>query len=146
MKKQKKTNLKSLLLVLLITLVMLIASSYAWFTANQTVTVNQLDVNVQATSGLQISTDAVHWKSVITAADLADAYVAEEYSAHVNQIPTELAPVSTAGIVTTPGRLDMYYGEVNSNETLGGFVLTTTNKLMQEEQAVDILHLIFSYK
>ena len=86
MKRERKTNLKSLLLVLLLTIIMLIASSYAWFTANQTVTINQLEVNVQTTSGLQISVDALNWKSVITTTDLAEATVDAVYTTNVNQI------------------------------------------------------------
>ncbi len=127
MKRNKKTNLKSLLLVLLITLVMLIASSYAWFTANQTVTVNQLEVNVQTTSGLLISVDAQNWKSVLTTADLNQATVNATYATNVNQIPAEMEPVSTAGQVTA-GNLDMFHGVVEANETTGLFDLTATKQ------------------
>ncbi len=128
MKRERKTNLKSLLLVLLITLIMLVASSYAWFTANQTVTINQLNVNVQTTTGLQISVDAANWKSVITTTDLVDATVAAAYPTHTNQIPTTMEPVSSAGLVTS-GRLDIYYGVVDANETSGEFEITATKEV-----------------
>ena len=131
MKRERKTNLKSLLLVLLITLVLLIASTYAWFTANQTVSINQLEVNVEATSGLQISTDAQNWKSVLTTADLAEATVDATYSTNVNQIPTSMEPVSTAGNVTV-GRLDMFYGIVEANEVTGKFDLTAAQQTDQK--------------
>lgn len=127
MKREKKTNLKSLLLVLLITLVMLVASTYAWFTSNQTVTVSQLEVNVQAKSGLQISVDAQNWKSVLSTADLSQATVNATYATNVNQITGEMEPVSTAGTVTA-GRLDMFYGVVEANETTGKFDLTATKE------------------
>lgn len=127
MKRERKTSLRSLILVLLITLVMLIASTYAWFTANQTVSVNQLEVNVQATSGLQISVDAANWKSVLTTADLADSAVTQTYASNVNQIPTAMEPVSTAGGVTA-GKLDMFYGVVEANEVTGNFDLSATKE------------------
>lgn len=127
MKRERKTNLKSLLLVLLITLVMLIASSYAWFTANQTVTINQLEVNVQTTSGLQISVDAYNWRSVITTTDLEEDEVDEHYSGHVNQIPTSMEPVSSAGTAAA-GRLDIFYGMVDANDLTGDFELTATKE------------------
>lgn len=113
---KRKTNLKSMVLLLLITLVLLITASYAWFTSNQTVTVNQLEVNVQAKNGLQISVDAQNWKSVLTTQDFEDAKVSAIYAANVNQIPTELEPCSTAGLVTD-GKLDMYYGIIETNQT-----------------------------
>lgn len=127
MKREKKTNLKSLLLVLLLTLILLIASSYAWFTANQTVTINQLEVNVQTTSGLQISVDALNWKSVITTTDLAQAAVDAVYGSNVNQIPESMEPVSSAG-VAAGGRLDIFYGSVEANEVTGKFDLSATKE------------------
>ena len=124
---KKKTNLKSLILILLITLVLLVSSSYAWFTSNQTVTVNQLQVNVQAKNGLQISTDAKNWKSVLTTEDLDQAKVGAVYGANVNQIPTTMEPVSTAGNVTN-GKLDMFYGITATDETTGDLTLTATKE------------------
>ena len=56
---------------------LLVASSYAWFTANQTVTISQLQVKVEAANGLQISADAQNWKTVLDINDLKEA--AETY-------------------------------------------------------------------
>lgn len=132
MKKQSKRRTKSFkssILLLLLLAVLLISSTYAWFTANQTVTVSPIQVNVQATNGLQISTDGTNWKSVISNADLI-ANIATTYAGNTNQVPTELAPVSTAGGVTD-GKLDMYYGTVSTNAA-GDYVLTSTK---QEDKA-----------
>ena len=63
-RKENRKNLKSSLLVLLLIAILLIASTYAWFTANRTVSIDTLEVNVQASNGLQISTNAVDWKAV----------------------------------------------------------------------------------
>ena len=59
---KKKSNLKLSILLLILLLIVLTASTYAWFTANQTVTVESIDVNIEAKNGLQISTNAVDWK------------------------------------------------------------------------------------
>ena len=50
--------------------VILSTSTYAWFTANKTVTINDITVNVAAMNGLQISVDAINWKPTITTADI----------------------------------------------------------------------------
>ena len=51
---KKKNNLKLAILLLILLLMVLIASTYAWFTANQTVTVDSVDVHIEAQNGLQI--------------------------------------------------------------------------------------------
>ena len=86
-KNQKKTSLKSAILVLLLIALLLITSSYAWFTANQTVTVSQLQVNVKASNGLQISADAQSWKTILEKADLDTAGTA--YNVLINQLPED---------------------------------------------------------
>ena len=123
--KSKKRSLKSSLLILLLTAVLLIVSTYAWFTSNQTVTVSSLNVNVEAKNGLQISVDGTNWKSIISNEDISSAITT--YSAAKNQIPAVLEPVSTAGLVdTTTGYLNMYYGTVDS--TSGTPLLTAVKE------------------
>lgn len=126
-KNQKKTSLKSAILVLLLIALLLITSSYAWFTANQTVTVSQLQVNVKASNGLQISADAQNWKTILEKADLTTAGTA--YNVLVNQLPeTDLEPVSTSGNVTD-GKMDMFYGVAEANADDGGnFYLSATKQ------------------
>ena len=129
-KKSKKKNLKSSLLLLFITATLLISSSYAWFTSNQTVTVSSLNVNVEAKNGLQISTDGTSWKSIIQNTDITTANAT--YATSVNQIPAVLEPVSTAGNVTA-GKLDMFYGTVGTN--VGGDYILTAAKQTDAEGA-----------
>ena len=69
-KKNNKKKILPLILLLLLTTIMLSTSTYAWFTANKTVTIESINVNVATSSGLQISTDAKNWKSVITNTDI----------------------------------------------------------------------------
>ena len=66
---KRKSNLRVSLLLLLLAAILLVSSSYAWFTANKTVTVSTLDVNVEAQNGLQISTNGTTWKSIISKTD-----------------------------------------------------------------------------
>jgi len=121
-KNKKKKKLTSLLLLCFLTIIMISISTYAWFTANRTVTISSLDVNVTASSGLQVSTDAYTWKTVITNADINTADTL--YGAAVNQVPTVLKPVSTAGnfLDATSGKLAMFSGTVIDDA--GDFKLT----------------------
>ena len=112
--KEKNKNLKSSLLVLLLIAILLIASTYAWFTANRTVTISSLEVNVQASNGLQISTDAEDWKAVITSDDILTG----AYDGNVNQIPTSMVPMSTDGTVTS-GTMNMFLGTMAPISTVG---------------------------
>ncbi len=130
-KKQKKAQMKKrrLLLSLLLlvgTGVFLGTATYAWFTANQTVAVNPIDVNVAAQSGLQISADGKNWKSILTTTDITSA--SGTYAAAKNQLPTQLAPVSTAGVMNADGKMEMFLGSVTSNEDSGNFILSASKE------------------
>lgn len=112
--KVAKKRLNTLLLLLLLTAVLLIMSTYAWFTANKTVNVDSIDVNVATSNGLQISADGDTWKTVLTRDDLAGAKV--KYPAAANQLPTDMAPVSSA-IELQNGRMKMFFGDVAADLT-----------------------------
>lgn len=128
-KSKRRADVKSSILVLLLIAILLIASTYAWFTANKTVTISTLDVNVQAANGLQISADGSNWKAILKNTDIDPTTVSTTYAGNTNQIPVEMQPVSTAGVVDTKtGFMNMYYGTVASDETANGFALTTTKE------------------
>jgi len=111
------------LFALLVTAISLTTATYAWFTSNATVSIDSLDVNVSASNGIQLSTDATTWKASLTTVDLKGV----AYTGHKNQIPSALAPVSTGGTVDlTTGYLNMYSGAVTSNVTNGYYILTST--------------------
>lgn len=109
----KKKNVLMAFAMLLLTGVALSTASYAWFTANTKLELGELDVNVQATNGIQVSTDATNWKSVLTTEDIKGAI----YEGSKNQFPTTLTPVSTIGS-TTAGSFDMYYGALQDDGTI----------------------------
>ena len=121
-RKENRKNLKSSLLVLLLIAILLIASTYAWFTANRVVSISSLDVKVQASNGLQISTDAVNWKATINNTDITKGYAGD-----TNQLPTEMQPVSTAGTITANGMMDMFLGTIIT-DTDDEFALTATKE------------------
>ena len=127
-KKEKRSKKKLLLLLLLLILtgVLLSTSTYAWFTSNRTVTVEDINVNVAASSGIQISADGIEWKSIITNADLRNAHTT--YPAATNQLPATLRPVSTAAKTLNNGYLSMWLGTVSTSETStnkGKYILST---------------------
>lgn len=127
-KRQERRRKKLFLAILMIlfTGVLLTTSTYAWFTANKTVTVSQIDVNVAAQNGLQLSVDGTNWKPVITNDDIDGAKAT--YPGAVNQLPkveNSLIPISTAGEVdAATGFLNMYAGTIETNDD--HYILTTT--------------------
>ncbi len=115
-KNRRRKGILLAIIMILFTGVVLTASTYAWFTANRSVTVESIDVNVQATEGLQISTDATDWKAVITNDDITGA----TWSGVTNQLPKGTgvfaSPVSTVGTTDSNGFMQMYKGTVATPE------------------------------
>lgn len=124
-KSKRKTSVKSSLLVLLLILILLISSTYAWFTANKNLTISSLNVNVAASNGIQISTDAKTWKTIITNEDITT----NAYAGNVNQLPATMAPVSTAKDVAD-GKLQLFEGALAASKTSGNFELTAKGPLV----------------
>ena len=126
-KQRSKKKVILLLLLLVLTAIMLSASTYAWFTSNRTVTIEDINVNVAASGGIQISVDGSSWKSILTNADLTKAHTT--YAAATNQIPATLKPVSTAAkTLDSNGYLSMWLGTVSTSETTtnrGEYILST---------------------
>ncbi len=126
---KKKRKLRTLILLLFLTIIMLGTSTYAWFTANRTVTIQDISVNVQTSDGLQISTDGKTWKSTITTTDILAGY-----DGAVNFIPNTLDAVSTTGSVrsitnvtdvTDTYWFNMYDSTIGTNQTTGDYTITT---------------------
>lgn len=127
-KRKRSKKIFIAILMLLFTGVILTASTYAWFTANKTVTVSEIDVNVTTSEGLQISADAVNWKTVISNEDITGV----TYNGSTNQLPKETAtikPTSTIGEIDgTTGFMKMFVGDVTSDAT-GNYILTATQSV-----------------
>lgn len=140
-KSSKRKSRRSLLLLLLLLLTgtMLGTSTYAWFTSNKTVGVTDITVNVAAKNGIQISVDGTNWKSIISTTDLIAAK--STYAGAVNQIPNEsnsIQPVSTIGTVLDGGFMEMFVGDVPSNDE-GNYILTALNSQETNGTAGDFI-------
>ena len=115
---RKKRRLFLAIIMILFVGVVLTTSTYAWFTANRTVTVDAIDVTVTTSEGLQISTDATNWKSVVTNADITGA----SWSGVNNQLPQGtnlLSPVSTDGTVDSNGYME-FIGDYMNGQRWNG--------------------------
>ncbi len=131
-RKKHKKRIGLLIILLLITGIMLGTTTYAWFTANKTVNVNKITVNVAAQNGIQISVDGTTWKSIIQTDDIKGA--SAKYAAAKNQLPVSIEPVSTVGEMDQDGLMKMYYGVVDTNDG-GDYILTATKNT--EKNGVD---------
>lgn len=130
---RKKRKVFMAILMTLFTGLILTGSAYAWFTANQKVTVSTLDVNVAAENGLQVSVDGNDWKAIVSKADIDGATAT--YPTNTNQLPwatgKNLSPVSTVGEVEN-GKLKMFAGKVDAEAGTGTLKLTATRATEQK--------------
>ncbi len=134
-KSKRKNKLYFMILWLFLVGILFGSSTYAWFTTNRIVYISSLNVNVKAEGGIEISADAMKWKTVLAIQDLIDAHN-ENYKTSVNQIPNTLEPVSTGKeIDTNTGFLNMYHGTVEMN-TNWEYILHST-KLLEENTTND---------
>ena len=116
-KKNHKSRLLLLLLLLFLSAIVLTSATYAWFTSNKTVNVADLNVDVRAVNGLEISANAANWGFVIDKDDLINGYSVQAGAGmgSTNQIPSVLTAVSSPGTVDTNTHLlDMYNGVVST--------------------------------
>lgn len=110
--RRSKRKLNSLFMMILLTGMLLLSSTYAWFSANKEVALEGINAKVVAAEGLQISLDGEAWSSKITINQTTlGAATANNY-----RWPTALVPVSTTG-ATTSGNMNMFYGDVNAEGT-----------------------------
>lgn len=101
-KEERKATLKPILLLISLTAIMFMVSTYAWFTTQRAVTITNLAGKVNVAEGLEISLDANIWSNTIDLSTAKlDAVTSGEilgsYSATANHVPTELTPASTIG-------------------------------------------------
>ena len=142
-----RKRLNALILLVAFTAILLIATTYAWFSTQRNVTLGGLEGQVNVAEGLQISLDALNWANEIDLTANAVAYFAQtnetngwtgtdrvslenpwkqaadgtSYEARTNIIPSELLPVSTTAQNTEGIGLNdfnMYRGELQSGNQL----------------------------
>lgn len=128
-----KRRLNSLILLVAFTAIMLIVSTYAWFSINKEVSITNLEGEVKVVPGLEISLDAKNWSQSLDLSKLDITSTTDAYSTNTNFKPSELLPVSTTGsikVADAKTELPMYRGE-NTGVGLANITeigLTSENK------------------
>ena len=140
--RNSRKRLNALILLVAFTAILLIVSTYAWFSTQKNVTLSGLKGKVNVAEGLQISLDALNWANEISLTEgevekfLEDGKsLANPYDGRTNLIPTELLPVSTTaqqdeGIGEKD--LNMYRG---TNES--GIVLKDIKNMTTDETGAE---------
>lgn len=100
--------------------------TYAWFSSNRIADLQFFDIHVETDGGLEISENAISWKSELTVDELKNAY--KTYPTSLNQIPGVMKPMSSGGNIDSNGFLNVFFGQADSN---GGssYYLTTYRKI-----------------
>lgn len=156
--RNSRKRLNSLILLVAFTAIMLIVSTYAWFSTQKNVTLGGLEGKVNVAEGLQISLDALNWRNEI---DLSTSGIAEYFAAtnasnsksydlsnpyegRHNAVPDELLPASTTGRAETTKdagdadgigltRLNMYRGENTDGIVLSDIQLLPEDGTKQDK-------------
>lgn len=123
--KESRRKVHSLILLIAFTAILLIVSTYAWFTTQKDVTISNLRGVVEVAESLEISLDGAKWGHEIDLADAAtsltkvtgtDSITTGSYSGNRNHVPSELFPVSASGELAT-GNKDLVMNRAKYNGT-----------------------------
>lgn len=136
-RKSSKSRLLLLILLLILTLGIGATGTFAWFTSNKVVDVTDIEVQVRAVNGLEISADAESWGVRLTKETLVNGYDGD-----TNQIPDILGAVSTNGAINNSHLMNMYVGSVETSCTDGTTTCDNptyrlTTKTSAEEKCFD---------
>ena len=118
-RRTQKRKVRSMLVVLLLTAMLLVSSTYAWFSTNRRVQITNITARVVAAEGLQISLDASHWSAsvAVTAANLASAGQNASVATGTKlSWPDALEPVSTTGDTNSGTDVVFMSGVLDANE------------------------------
>lgn len=116
--KNSRKRLNSLILLVAFTAIMLIVSTYAWFSTQKNVQITGLTGDVKVAEGMQISLDAKTWTSTIDLSSLdivTDAYNSvtgtdKNTYTNSNLKVDEMQPVSTLGTDRSAAEMKLYRG------------------------------------
>ncbi len=131
--KKHKRKLRFLFIWFFFLLIFLSTVTYAWFTSNRIADLQFFDIHVETDGGLEVSENAIDWKTEITVDDLINAY--KTYPNSLNQVTGTMRPVSSGGILDTNGYLNIFYGQVDSSGTKE-FYLSTYRRI--EERTTEV--------
>lgn len=126
--KQSQKKTKFLFVLIILTAILSITATYAWFSSQRDVEITGMKLNVEVAENMQISLDGETWGQSIAIVDMKQfygtysgsgddvkVYQADEND-NLNYVPKELLPVSTVG-TTAEGRLQFVTGEVTMDAT-----------------------------
>ena len=153
--KNSKRRLNSLILLVAFTAIMLIVSTYAWFSTQKNVSLSGLEGTVKVAEGLQISLDAKTWKNGIDFKDFTeqtfiDTYVPGATLEHpyqypdpaqsdgtkiaaTNVLPDELLPVSTTGAGEDITGANSKTMAMYNGDNINGNQLVSITKMAEEK-------------
>ncbi len=124
--KYQKKRRKFLFVWFFFLTIFLSTMTYAWFSSNRIADLQFFDIHVETDGGLEISENAINWKTELTVDELKNAY--KTYPSSLNQIPGVMKPMSSGGGVDTNGYLNIFFGQADSNGG-EGYYLTTYRKI-----------------
>ena len=132
-KSQKRT--KFLFLLIVLTAILSITATYAWFSTQRDVEISNMHVRIESAENMQLSLDGENWTQTIDIKDMkqlygtwtgsGDAIYQANKMENKNYIPTELLPVSADGTVVN-GTLGFVKG------TLNGKTLSSITKCSED--------------
>ena len=121
---KRKNRKRKLLIPLFLSTFLLMTTTFAWFSANRMVSIDALNVHVQTDGGLEVSTNAIDWKQVVTVGDIQNAR--SKYAGSVNQIPYQMLQMSSGGNINN-GKLELFNGTA-TNADADNYILTAERK------------------
>ena len=111
-------RIRNLAILCLLSIMVLAASTYAWFIGMRTVNVSSFDINVASTEGLYLSMDGKSWTYNL---DVANA---DQYANNENKLEdVELVPMSSVGDMDKTSSRMKLYAKGSLTATTGGYRL-----------------------
>lgn len=129
---QKRLKILSLMITLLLSTSLMLYVTYAWFSTNSSVDVNNIHIQARVSEKILVSTDAIKWKGAITLNDIMNA---DYIGTRKNQIPVNFQAYSSGAILEN-GYMKMYSGFVSmeTNPTSENYKKLVLTSLKEEEQ------------
>lgn len=123
--KANKRRVKKGILLIGLTAIVLIVSTYAWFVGLTNVAVNSFELNVEATTGLSLSLDAATWSSSLTISEsTVDTNLRTSYSSNTNSWLDEgLIPMSSVGQMNLETSRMNIFTKTSMTANSGGYKL-----------------------
>lgn len=128
---KRKSELRIIFFIILVAAVLFIISTYAWFSTQRNVSINNLSGTVEVAEGLEISLNGKVWRNELVLGDGPEQFNITDsstdygpYEGHRNIMPKEMLPVSTLGRTATKTEKDltMIRGKVTNSIELSEIV------------------------